>query len=225
MAPAQADTTKKLKRRRGCIPFGQGPDQIRQSPARHRFGAVLFAREHLAARQPPVRHDALVAADPGRGRWFFSPTKHGLIGLRATHQPSPWMNDYGQFTVMAQTGEFALRPKARASAYRAEDLTGPSALPLRAARAGRRSPGDDADGTVRVFRLHSLSGIRSGLMDAHSQVAIHPERRLITGASGSIPAASPTVCLPLRRGLRSGMVSGSPHSERRPPGKPNQAGR
>jgi len=37
-------------------------------------------------------------------RWFFTPDKLELIGVRATHQPSPWMNDYGQFTVMAQTG-------------------------------------------------------------------------------------------------------------------------
>ncbi len=36
--------------------------------------------------------------------WFFSPQHQTLQGIRCTHQPSPWMGDYGHFTVMANTG-------------------------------------------------------------------------------------------------------------------------
>src|ERR671928_2124625 len=38
------------------------------------------------------------------GRWAFSYRAHKLQGIRATHQPSPWMGDYGQFTLMPQIG-------------------------------------------------------------------------------------------------------------------------
>jgi len=52
----------------------------------------------------------------GTGGWFFSP-KGTLNGLRATHQPGPWMRDYGQFVIMPQSGELVMDPKARLSEY------------------------------------------------------------------------------------------------------------
>lgn len=36
--------------------------------------------------------------------WFFSPRSRKLQGVRCTHQPSPWIGDYGHFTVMLNTG-------------------------------------------------------------------------------------------------------------------------
>ncbi|MBN1672879.1 MAG: GH92 family glycosyl hydrolase [Kiritimatiellae bacterium] len=52
-------------------------------------------------------------------RWFF---RHGdplLRGVRATHQPSPWLGDYGWFVLMPQTGERVYaESRARASPYR-----------------------------------------------------------------------------------------------------------
>lgn len=49
--------------------------------------------------------------------WFFHPDDRVLIGIRATHQPSPWMGDYGQFLIMPQSGD--LKPEAweRSSAF------------------------------------------------------------------------------------------------------------
>jgi len=43
-----------------------------------------------------------------RGGWFFHPGDRKLEGLRATHQPSPWIGDYGQFTLMPQVGPLLL---------------------------------------------------------------------------------------------------------------------
>jgi predicted alpha-1,2-mannosidase len=58
------------------------------------------------------------AAQTGAGDgWFFDPGNHKLQGVRATHQPSPWMGDYGHFTVMGQVGESVFSPEARAAAY------------------------------------------------------------------------------------------------------------
>jgi len=37
--------------------------------------------------------------------WFFSPKQHSLVGLRATHQPSPWMGDYSSLCVMPVTSD------------------------------------------------------------------------------------------------------------------------
>jgi predicted alpha-1,2-mannosidase len=52
------------------------------------------------------------ATDP----WYFSP--NGKIdGFRATHQPSPWMGDYGQFVLMPQTGSLKRKSSERMTDY------------------------------------------------------------------------------------------------------------
>jgi predicted alpha-1,2-mannosidase len=56
-----------------------------------------------------------------RGGWFFHPGDRKLEGIRATHQPSPWIGDYGQFVVMPQTGPLHPGAAERASGYRPED--------------------------------------------------------------------------------------------------------
>ncbi len=61
------------------------------------------------------------SAQTQEGRWFFSPHDKKLQGIRCTHQPSPWMNDYGHFTVMANTGtERHLSAGKRSRAYKGE---------------------------------------------------------------------------------------------------------
>ncbi len=61
------------------------------------------------------------SAQTSEGRWFFSPHDKKLQGVRCTHQPSPWMADYGHFVVMANTGvERHLSPTRRSRAYRGE---------------------------------------------------------------------------------------------------------
>jgi predicted alpha-1,2-mannosidase len=55
-----------------------------------------------------------------RGGWFFHPGDRKLEGVRATHQPSPWIGDYGHFAVMPQTGLLRTGAGERASGYRPE---------------------------------------------------------------------------------------------------------
>lgn len=57
------------------------------------------------------------------GRWLFDPRSRKLQGIRLTHQPSPWMWDYGHFTLMPQTGPVVVNAGARASAYRLDQST------------------------------------------------------------------------------------------------------
>ncbi|MGA3172239.1 MAG: glycoside hydrolase family 92 protein, partial [Chthoniobacteraceae bacterium] len=48
--------------------------------------------------------------------WFFHP--NGKIdGIRATHQASPWENDYGQFVLMPQVGDLKWTARDRMSDY------------------------------------------------------------------------------------------------------------
>lgn len=50
--------------------------------------------------------------------WFFQPGTPKLQGIRCTHQPSPWMGDYGAFTFLPQVGTTLLSCTKRATAYR-----------------------------------------------------------------------------------------------------------
>lgn len=54
----------------------------------------------------------------GDGPWFFHPDARQLQGIRATHQPSPWIGDYGQFMLMPQTGRLLPDASRRTSVFR-----------------------------------------------------------------------------------------------------------
>ena len=36
--------------------------------------------------------------------WQYTYTANKIRGLKQTHQPSPWMNDYGEFSILPVTG-------------------------------------------------------------------------------------------------------------------------
>jgi len=47
--------------------------------------------------------------------WTYRYDAHKIRGFKQTHQPSPWINDYGQFAVMPVTGGPVFDQEARAS--------------------------------------------------------------------------------------------------------------
>lgn len=47
--------------------------------------------------------------------WTYTYTADKIRGLKQTHQPSPWINDYGQFSLMAVTDELIFDQDERAS--------------------------------------------------------------------------------------------------------------
>lgn len=47
--------------------------------------------------------------------WQYQYSADKIQGFKQTHQPSPWMNDYGQFSIMPVTGRLVFDQKARAS--------------------------------------------------------------------------------------------------------------
>jgi putative alpha-1,2-mannosidase len=42
--------------------------------------------------------------------WWFSGNDHSLHWLRCTHQPSPWIGDWGWFLFMPQVGSYSDNP-------------------------------------------------------------------------------------------------------------------
>ncbi|TPG42640.1 glycoside hydrolase family 92 protein [Sphingomonas koreensis] len=49
--------------------------------------------------------------------WAYTYAAHKINGIKQTHQPSPWMNDYAAFALFAETGPLKLKPEDRASWY------------------------------------------------------------------------------------------------------------
>jgi len=47
--------------------------------------------------------------------WGYTYNDHKIIGIKQTHQPSPWINDYAAFSVMALTGRIRTGENERAS--------------------------------------------------------------------------------------------------------------
>ena len=47
--------------------------------------------------------------------WQYTYTANKIYGFEQTHQPSPWINDYGQFSLMPVTGKVEMNESKRAS--------------------------------------------------------------------------------------------------------------
>lgn len=86
----------------------------------------------LVARPWGLHHWSLQTAE---GPWMFHPEHRKLQGVRLTHQPSPWMNDYGNMLIAPFTGPLCEEITHQASAYRINSL-GPSYLKAELLRYG-----------------------------------------------------------------------------------------
>ncbi|TQR44481.1 GH92 family glycosyl hydrolase [Paenibacillus popilliae] len=56
------------------------------------------------------------------GGWFFNPNHNRFEGIRLTHQPSPWIGDYGHMTFMPQSGPLKAWAPERSSSFRRQDM-------------------------------------------------------------------------------------------------------
>ncbi|MNK07520.1 Glycosyl hydrolase family 92 [compost metagenome] len=57
--------------------------------------------------------------------WQYTYDADKIRGFKQTHQPSPWMNDYGQFSIMPVTGKLKFKENDRSSwfSHKAETVT------------------------------------------------------------------------------------------------------
>lgn len=125
-----------------------------------------------------------VTGKPGSG-WGYTYDGNKINGIKQTHQPSPWMNDYAAFALMATTGALKVKADERASWYshKAEesrpysykvyladyDVTAEVAPTNRAAQFRFTFPESDDAHII-------LDGYAGG-----SMVSVDPARRRITG--------------------------------------------
>lgn len=139
-----------------------------------------------------MNHWSLQTAE---GRWFFSPHDRKLQGIRCTHQPSPWMADYGALTIFAQVGTKRYPAGRRSESYRLDQsLLSPHALETTLLGTGVKiemAPTERA----AIFRFTFPAG-RTGrvILDpaaGESFVSLQPDGRTVVGFtrgnSGGVP--------------------------------------
>ena len=71
--------------------------------------------------QRPFGMSALCPQTSSESSWFYHPDARSFEGLRITHQPSPWIADYGTVIFMPQSGRASFRAGDRWSGFRPED--------------------------------------------------------------------------------------------------------
>lgn len=130
------------------------------------------------------------------GRWVFDARAPKIQGIRATHQPSPWMGDYGQFLIMATAGDTPpTRVDHSESFYRpAETVAHPHYFRTRLHRHDivvEMTPTERGACLVYTFRQDAPAWIAFKLAEGTS-IEFDPETRRVRGVStaqqGGVPA-------------------------------------
>ena len=57
---------------------------------------------------------------PEKDSFFYNYRENKIRGIRETHQPSPWIGDYGTFSLMPVSGKLAVKEDDRASVFQHE---------------------------------------------------------------------------------------------------------
>ncbi len=127
--------------------------------------------------------------------WLYRYDASKIRGFKQTHQPSPWMNDYGQFAIMPITGEAVFDEEERASwfSHKSETVE-PNYYQVYLADYNvnvELTPTERA----ALFRITFPAGEKSFVVidafDKGSEVRIDVENRRVTGYStknsGGVP--------------------------------------
>ena len=103
--------------------------------------------------QRPFAMTAFAPQTSSESSWFFHPQARCLEGVRITHQPSPWIADYGTVVFMPQKFNPRFSAGARWSGYRPEEaVLTPSYMKLRflKSRADFELTPTERGGAIRV---------------------------------------------------------------------------
>lgn len=127
--------------------------------------------------------------------WQYTYTAHKIRGFKQTHQPSPWINDYGQFSIMPITGKVEFDEEKRASwfSHKSETAT-PSYYKVYLADhdvVTEMTPTERAAMFRFTFPENKHSYIVIDAFDKGSYIRIIPEKNRIIGYttrnSGGVP--------------------------------------
>ncbi|MCM1077742.1 MAG: GH92 family glycosyl hydrolase [Bacteroides sp.] len=117
--------------------------------------------------------------------WVYTYDADKIRGLKQTHQPSPWINDYGQFSIMPVTGQPVFDEDERASwfSHKAEEAK-PYYYKVYLADhdvVAEITPTERAAAMRFTFPESDDSYVVIDAFDNGSAVTINPEERKITG--------------------------------------------
>lgn len=125
------------------------------------------------------------ATGPMGDGWTYTYTADKIVGFKQTHQPSPWMNDYGQFEIMPVTTSPIFDQDRRASwfSHKAEDAS-PYYYGVYLADHDTYTEmtATERAATFRItFPEREFSYIIIDAFDSGSYVKVIPEQRRIVG--------------------------------------------
>ncbi len=127
--------------------------------------------------------------------WSYVYWHDKIRGFKQTHQPSPWINDYGQFSIMPETGEPVFDEDKRASwfSHKAE-VAKPYYYRTYLADydvVAEMAPTERACAMRFTFPETDKANIVVDAFDRGSHVQVIPEKRMIVGYttknSGGVP--------------------------------------
>ena len=127
--------------------------------------------------------------------WTYTYTADKLRGFKQTHQPSPWINDYGQFTIMPETGEAPVFDEEKRASWFSHKAEVATPYYYRAYLADydvvtELAPTERA-AIMRITFPESKSYVVVDAFDKGSYVKIMPKERMIVGYttknSGGVP--------------------------------------
>ena len=127
--------------------------------------------------------------------WIYTYTADKLRGFKQTHQPSPWINDYGQFTIMPETGEAPIFDEEKRASWFSHKAEVATPYYYRAYLADydvvtELAPTERA-AIMRITFPESKSYVVVDAFDKGSYVKIMPKERMIVGYttknSGGVP--------------------------------------
>ena len=127
--------------------------------------------------------------------WTYTYTADKLRGFKQTHQPSPWINDYGQFTIMPETGEAPIFDEEKRASWFSHKAEVATPYYYRAYLADydvvtELAPTERA-AIMRITFPESKSYVVVDAFDKGSYVRIMPKERMIVGYttknSGGVP--------------------------------------
>ena len=126
--------------------------------------------------------------------WAYAYGAHQVRGFKQTHQPSPWINDYGQFSLMPVRGEDKLDEESRASWFSHQsEVAKPYYYKTYLADHDIRveiTPTDRAAMMRFTFPDSKESGVVIDAFDRGSQVGMVDDRTIVgytTRNSGGVP--------------------------------------
>ena len=127
--------------------------------------------------------------------WTYRYDAHHIRGFKQTHQPSPWINDYGQFALMPVRDAAAVEQNARASWFSHKSETArPYHYHVYLADHDINveiAPTERAASFLMTFPESSTSGVVIDAYDNGSYIKVIPEKNAVVGYttknSGGVP--------------------------------------